>query len=45
MTENQGESQFRAGYKKGEETAEQIWEDNGSDCAYIFSFQDDVDGE
>ena len=41
-TEESG-SQFRAGYKKGEEAAEQIWEDNGRNCGYIFSFEDDVE--
>ncbi|KAL3784381.1 hypothetical protein ACHAWO_001627 [Cyclotella atomus] len=36
-------SEFRDGFKRGEERAEAIWRDNGSDCGYIFSFQDDVD--
>ena len=44
-TEDESESQFRAGYKKGEEVAQGIWEDNGSDCGYIFSFQDEVNDE
>jgi hypothetical protein len=27
----------------GGDIAEDIWKDNGSDCGYVFSFQDDVD--
>ena len=42
-TEDQSESAFRAGYKKGQETAEEIWIENGSDCGFIFSYQDVVD--
>jgi hypothetical protein len=38
-------SQFRDGFKKGEERAEAIWQENSSDCGYIFSFQDDADKE
>ena len=34
---------FRDGVYKGGEEAEKIWEDNGSDCGYVFSYQDDVD--
>eukprot|EP00956_Cyclotella_meneghiniana_P011474 scaffold16121_cov68-Cyclotella_meneghiniana.AAC.2 len=42
-TEDQSESAFRAGYKKGQDTAEEIWIENGSDCGFIFSYQDVVD--
>ena len=34
---------FNDGVYKGREVAEKIWEDNGSDCGYVFSYQDDVD--
>lgn len=34
---------FNDGVYKGGEEAEKIWVENGSDCGYIFSFQDDVD--
>ena len=39
------ENPFREGFKEGKDVAEKIWEDNGSDCGYIFSFQDAVDEE
>lgn len=34
---------FNDGVPVGGEIAEDIWKDNGSDCGYVFSFQDDVD--
>ncbi|KAL7503939.1 hypothetical protein ACHAXN_001657 [Cyclotella atomus] len=34
---------YREGFGKGEDKAEQIWRSNGSDCGFIFSFEDEVD--
>jgi hypothetical protein len=34
---------FNDGVLVGGDIAEDIWKDNGSDCGYVFSFQDDVD--
>lgn len=34
---------FNDGVYQGGREAETIWQDNGNDCSYIWSFQDDVD--
>lgn len=36
---------YDTGYEKGQEEAERIWKENGSDCSYVWSFQDDADAE
>jgi hypothetical protein len=43
--DDDGDSAFTAGYKKGQEVAEEIWVDNGSDCSYVWNFEDDVKAE
>jgi len=36
---------YRAGFNQGKKVAEDIWADYGSDCAFIWSFEDAVDAK